>query len=89
MRPSASRKGSLLVETQVSGRSGQVSTSSMSTSGSPVAMMRCSSSYAVRACSSLKNSKSVRPSMSAALSTSNSLTMPWLTRRNRLCRSLK
>ena len=44
--PLASRKGTLLVETQVSRPSGQVSFSSMPTIGSPVAIIFCSSASA-------------------------------------------
>jgi hypothetical protein len=55
------RRGSLLVRTQVTRPSGQVSFSSLLSIGSPVRMIRCSSSKARVAWSELKKSKSVFP----------------------------
>ena len=44
--PSSSRSGSLVVETQASARSWNVSRSSFATIGSPVSITRCSSANA-------------------------------------------
>jgi hypothetical protein len=59
--PSRSRSGRLLLVTQVSLPSGQVSRSSLSSIGIPLAMICCSSAKAALACSAVYTSKSVSP----------------------------
>ena len=90
IRPSASRRGIFVLDTQQSGRPTNVSRSTLPTRGSPVRMMRCSSSNAADACSAPNTSKSVFPASSAALRPgAQAASQPSLTSRNRLCRSLK
>ena len=67
MRPSWSRNGILVVETQVTRPPPQVSFSSLPITGCSDSMTARSSSHAWRACSSVKKSKSVLPTASAGI----------------------
>ena len=87
--PSRSRSGSFVVDTHRASPSARVSFSSTFTSGCPVRMISCSSRSAFAACSSVKKSKSVRPTASAGLSTPKRAAAYRLMRVKRLCRSLK
>ena len=90
IRPLSSRSGIFVLDTQASAWPPWVSCSSFPMIGSPVRMICCSSSKAAAAWSSPKKAKSVFPISSAALwSGAYAATQPALTKRNRLCRSLK
>ena len=88
-RPSLSRNGILVVETQVTRPPPQVSFSSLPTTGRSDSMTARSSSHAWRACSSVKKSKSVLPTASEGSLRPNRSARALLARMNRPSASLK
>jgi hypothetical protein len=90
MSPFPSRRGIFVVHTQQSGRSGELSRSTLATIGMPVAMTVRSSCNAAAACRSSKKSESDLPTTSSAVQPgASAASQPRLTSRKRLCRSLK